>query len=150
MKRIFTTFSIFIALIYLLNSYISYYYFEFALPSDLFRYPYRELSKDEVVAWKFALQWVIPGAIVLMFMWATRIHNRATRSWAVIVLNITVFIILARIPVLYLASQVQGGGASFAAKAYLSYMNIPVKIGLLVGTLGLFITLRPLDRTPTQ
>lgn len=81
MKRIFIYFSIWFALIYLINGYVSYYHFRFILPDDLFRYPYRELSKSEVVAWKFVLQWVIPAIFSVAFIYLSNLHKRVVFNW---------------------------------------------------------------------
>lgn len=145
MKRNLVNFSIFISLLFLFSSYLSYYQFEFILPRDLFRYPYSDLSKTEVDILKFTLKWLVPGVIVILFMWRTKIHNRVTNNWGIIILNITIIIFLVRFPIFYLASLVPGGGALFVSKIYLSYLNILINIGLLIGTLKIFLTLQPLD-----
>jgi predicted permease len=142
-KRSITLFVVFLALVYFLNSYISYFHFRFLLPYDLFRYPYSELSGTEVATWKFIVGWVIPSAIVLIFMYLTKFSKRVTSNWGTVLLAVAVFIPLIKLFILYFASFVPGGGFAFVMSTLLSYLSLPTNIALLVGTLKMFMSLKP-------
>ena len=145
MKYFIKYITIFLVLIWFFNGYISYFQFQSVLPRDLFSYPYKYLTATEVNMWKFGLRWVIPGIIVLTFMYFSKFPERVSTNWGLYLVGVIAFIFLTRIFVLYLSTLVQGGGATYAVSYLSSYLSIPTSIGLLVGTLKIFISLKPLN-----
>ena len=143
MKRGITFFIILVALVYFFNAYVSYFQFRIFLPKDLFIYPPDEMSRTEAATWKFILRWIIPSIIVFVFMNIAKFHKRVTINWGIILVGIVVFVSLSKLPIVYLSTFVPGGGFTFAIKALLGYLSLPSSIALLVGTIKIFMSLKP-------
>lgn len=143
MKRIFIYFSIWFALIYFINGYVSYFQFSYILPDDLFRYPYKELTRAEVAMWKFVLQWAIPSLLSALFIYFSKFNQRVVFNWGIVLVGAVTLVTLCRFPLFYLAAQVPGGGALFVLKGLWSYSALPTSIALLLGTSKIFLSLKP-------
>jgi len=149
-------FVIFMVLVYFFNKHLNYVSFRGMLPPDLFSRKPKDMTSMEVSSWIFILKWVIPGFVVISFMRITNFAQRVNYNWGVIAVSVVVFIqvslMIIKPSIYYLASQVQGGGVTLVAMNYFrilqSYISIPLKLLLLAGTLKIFLTLKPVEKTP--
>jgi hypothetical protein len=143
-------------LLYFFNKHINYLAFKAFLPTGLLRPPYKGFTPTEVSSWMFILKWLIPGIVVITFMKVTNFAQRVNYNWGVIAVSIVVFIkvslMIIQPTIYYLVSQVQGGGASYVSSNFFriihTYLNIPLRLLLLAGTLKIFLTLKPVENTP--
>ena len=155
MKKGLFHFIIFMMLVYLFNKYIHYFYFRELLPADLFRKPYKTLTSTEVSIWLFMLTWGIPGVLVCLFMKGTNFVQRVNKNWGVTLVGIVIFInvfFVSKSPIIFIGALIGGevGAwyALFIIKFHQQYLMFPLGFALLVGTVKIFLTLKPSQITP--
>ena len=115
------------------------------LPLELYQYPQSRFTKHEMLAFKLILGWLIPILIATIFIFKAQIHKRLTLNYGFTLIAIAVVIFLLRLIVLYLTTFIQGGGATFVTAYYFGYIALPLKLMLVIGSLKLLMTLKPMQ-----
>jgi len=100
----------------------------------------------QILAIDVFLDWIIPLAVATAFVLKTRILPRSTSRAGWILMAVAVAVYLVRMALLYATTFMQGGGPTFAMAYLLAYLDLPLRLLLVIGAVRLLVTLRPAAR----
>jgi len=116
----------------------------FFLPTDMFSYPRKNMTKAEYEAISLTLRWIIPAIVVGAFVWRARLRERLPRNLGTTLLFTGTLLYLAQFALKGAAAFVPGGGALFVAGGLLAYVMFPIKVLLFAGAVYVLMSLKPL------
>ncbi len=114
----------------------------FLFPEGAFDYPRpKNVNSNYVFFLKLLLSLIIPVIVSVFFIIKSKLLDKLAKNWGLTLLTTVVLIYLARYGLLYASTFIRGGGPTYVLAVLFSYLNVPLKLMLIIALLKTFLSL---------